>query len=227
MEKKYSWIFFVYTVTVLFFFYFEHEAGAQTREGRWGIGLRGGGAFLSEDISEGFKGQTGPIVSGHILYGLTDILSVGLNVEWEKHGIEVAGKSVGEAKTFSLIPFMEWRTITLGNASSYLSLGLGLNVNSFDRELQKVIITDNITTAEQISSLDRLLLKKFEPDNTWAVKISGGIDYFATQNLAVNTEVGWKSNSGDVEFCGASSGCKTNNWSASVFTALVGFRFYF
>ncbi len=38
-----------------------------------------------------------------------------------------------------------------------------------------------------------------EPDNTFALQIGGGVDYFIKDNIAINGELVWKLNSGDVE----------------------------
>jgi hypothetical protein len=110
---------------------------ADNLERNWGIGIRGGAALLHQDIAADFSGTTGPIISGNILYHLTDILSVGFNVEWEKHNIEVGGEDMGHAKTLSLIPFLEVHPIKVGALSPYGFLGLGLNVNSFKRHIEE------------------------------------------------------------------------------------------
>jgi outer membrane protein len=225
MKRVDIWMRLVCTGIVLFFAVFDHEVRAQSVEGKWGIGVRGGGAFSSENVSSDVDSKTGPIVSGNILYGLSDMFSVGLNMEWEKHDIEFSGRGVGEAKTTSIIPFVEWRPMVSGAASHYVSLGLGVNINSFSHDKQRTILSEDLT-AEEIADLS-ITPGKIDPDNTLAIKISGGFDYFATENLAVNTEVGWRSNSGDVEFCSISSGCETRDWNASIFTALLGLRYYF
>lgn len=226
MKKIDIWVRLVCTGVILFFAVFDHEVRAQSVEGKWGIGIRGGGGLPDEDVSTAFESKTGPIVSGNILYGLGDIFSVGLNIEWEKHDIEISGRGVGEAKTTSIIPLIEWRPIVSGAVSYYLSFGLGINMNSFNRDerRRRTILSEDLT-AEEIADLFTTPFE-VDPENTMAIKISSGFDYFAAKNLAVNTEVGWKSNSGNMEFC-FSLGCETRDWDASVFTALLGFRYYF
>lgn len=225
MKKVDIWVRLVCTGVILFFVVFDHEVRAQSVEGKWGIGIRGGGALPYEDVSTGFDSKTGPIVSGNILYGLGDIFSVGLNIEWEKHDIELSGRGVGEAKTTSIIPLIEWRPIVSGAVSYYLSFGLGINMNSFNRDERRRTILSEDLTAQEIAELFTTPFE-VDPENTMAIKISSGFDYFAAKNLAVNTEVGWKSNSGNMEFC-LSLGCETRDWDASVLSALLGFRYYF
>ena len=195
---------------VLLFTCFANEAHAQDTQGKWGIGIRGGMAFLSQDVAEETKGKEGPIVSGNILYGLTNTLSVGLNAEWEKHRVEAVGQEFGDATTVSVIPFAEFHALGLGAFSPYLSLGLGLNLNSFSR-----------------NSFGNLAFTKVDPKETISIKAGGGADYFATRNLALNAEVGWKGNPSKVDVCGPSIGCGTDDWKMSVFSVLLGLRYYF
>lgn len=199
---------------------------ADNLERNWGIGIRRGAALLHQDIAADFSGTTGPIISGNILYHLTDILSVGLNVEWEKYNIEVGREDMGYAKTLSLIPFFEVHPINIGALSPYGFFGLGLNVNSFKRHNPRIVIRDDMTPEEKLL-LDTLLLNKIDPGNTLALKIGAGADYFATQNLAINLEIGWKVNSGNARMCGPSEDCVTHPWEADAFTFLSGLRYFF
>jgi hypothetical protein len=203
--------------------------GAAAEEGRWGVGLRGGGAFLSQDLdlTQIFDGKTGPVVSGNLLYGLTDLFSVGLNVEWEKHKVEAGAADFGDAVTVSVIPFVEARGFETNGVSPYGSFGAGLNINSFDLRERDVILVDNLTP-EQVAALDpSSVIGKVDRRPTVAVKLGAGADYFFTRHVALNAEIGWKLNLGKAELCTLSGACRTDRWNASVFTALLGFRYYF
>lgn len=210
MKKTIASAWTVFISTALFFTCLVPEAGAQNVQGKWGIGIRGGATFLSQDVAEDVEGKTGPIVSGNILYGISDILSIGFNAEWERHGVEVIGVDLGDATTVSLIPFAEWHAVGLGALSPYFSLGLGFNINSFSR-----------------SDFGKLAFTKLDPKNTLALKIGGGADYFATRNLALNAEVGWKANSGEADACSPFVGCGTDDWKMSAISVLLGLRYYF
>ncbi|HZR46648.1 MAG TPA: outer membrane beta-barrel protein [Candidatus Manganitrophaceae bacterium] len=197
-------------MTVLFLFAgIVQEAGAEEGERKWGVGLRGGASFLSQeiDLTGSVKGKTGPMVGGDLLYRLNDLFSLGLDVEWEKHRVTALGFDIGDATAFSLIPFVSLHGYESGAFSPYGLFGLGVNINSF-------------------RIADSNLLSRADPDNTMAVKIGLGADYFATRHLALNTEIGWKLNLGEAALC-APAGCSSPRWNTSAFTALVGLRYYF
>ena len=195
----------LFFITALFFFFFTAQAGAQNIKGKSGVGVRGGVSLLSQDIAVGLEGKTGPLISINILYGNTDILSTGLDIQWERHKVEEIGvdTDIGEASTVSLIPFVELRAARIGNLTPYASLGIGVNINSFS--------VDNIN-----------------PETTFTVKFAGGADYFVTPDLALNAELGWKLNSGEVNACNSLTGdCVTDDWKISALNALFGLRYYF
>lgn len=153
-----------------------------------------------------FEADAGPIISGNIIYGVTNSVSLGVNLEWETHNVEFLGFDIGDANTLSLLPFVELRA-TYGSFVPYASLGVGININSFDEE-------------PIISPL------KFDPENTLAPKLGGGADYFLTPSFALNTELGWKLNSGDVELS-VPGLTATADYNASAFSILFGARKYF
>jgi len=199
----------------IFFLGLIPAADAQNTQGKWGFGIRAGGSFLTQDINDeipgvSFVGNPGPIVSGNIIYGVTNSVSAGVNVEWETHqtDIEVLGIEfdIGDATTVSLLPFVELRA-TYGSFVPYASLGAGINFNSFDVE--------PVLTPLQI-----------DPDNTFALKVGGGADYFLTPSFALNAELGWKLNSGDVELS-VPGFTATGDYNASAFSLLFGLRTYF
>lgn len=205
MTKAIKTLFFI---TALFFIFFTAQAGAQNIKGKSGVGIRGGASLLSQDIAVGLEGKTGPLISVNILYGNTDILSTGLDIQWERHKLEVIGEDIGEASNVSLIPFVELRAARIGNLTPYASLGIGVNINSI--------------------SVDHIPQTTFAVETTFAVKFEGGADYFVTQNLALNAEIGWKLNSGEVNACNSLTGdCVTDDWKISAFNALFGLRYYF
>lgn len=197
-------------MTVFFLFAgIGREAGAEEGERKWAVGLRGGASFLSQeiDLTGSVKGKTGPMVGGDVLYRLNDLFSLGLDVEWERHRVKALGFDIGDAAALSLIPFVAWRGYESDAFSTYGLFGFGLNINSF-----------------RIADSD--LLSRADPDDTVAVKIGFGVDYFATRHLAVNAEAGWKLNLGEAALC-APAGCSSPRWNTSAFTTLLGIRYYF
>ncbi|MFQ5780744.1 MAG: hypothetical protein ACE5HN_08170 [Nitrospiria bacterium] len=156
------------------------------------------------------------IVSANVLYSLSEIFSLGLNVEWEEHRVEKILNSldIGDATTISLIPFAQFRIPGLNGVSPYASFGIGLNINSFRDS------SDIRSICSQPCSID--------PENTFALKISWGIDYFVTPNVTLNPEFGWKLNDGDFDARGSVTGFEppTDNKN-NVFNMLIGIRYYF
>lgn len=222
MKKTFASLCTVLISTALFFICLTPEAGAQNIQGKMGIGIRGGAAFLTQDIAEVTEGETGPIISGNIFYGLTDTVSLGLIVEWERHKVEdttpgFPAFNLGDETTISLLPTVELRAAGLGAFSPYGSFGIGLNINSFNESSELAAFCAPVTCT-------------IEPENTFALKVSGGADYFVTPNLALNAEIGWKLNSGDADvivcFLGFCDAATVDN-KVSVLTTLFGLRYYF
>ncbi|HET6371294.1 MAG TPA: hypothetical protein VFG95_08855 [Nitrospiria bacterium] len=204
----------------------DRDAAAQSTPGKWAVGVRGGAAFFHQDVTEDLSGKTGPIIGGDVLYRFTDIFSLGLDVEWERHNFEVLGLDAGYSTTVSIIPFVEIHPVGTKAILPYASLGVGLNVNAFHPHPPVTVLTDNLPP-QLIVAISQLSLDKVDLDNTPAIKISAGVDLFATQRVAVNTEIGWKRNSGNGEFCNPFGGCKNDNWKADTYTVLMGLRYYF
>ncbi|MEC4687290.1 MAG: hypothetical protein VST64_03155 [Nitrospirota bacterium] len=149
----------------------------------------------------------GPIVSGNILYGPSNVVSLGFNVEWESHKVGDPGIDKGKVNTVSLLPFAELR-IHSGSFVHYYSLGVGININFFEED----------------SSLDP---REINMDNTFAVKGGVGADYFLTPTLAFNVEVGWKLNTGDETLRGGGAGSVPRTFEFSSLSVLFGPRAYF
>lgn len=197
-------------VSVVFSLFAAAPAAAQEIRGKWGVGVRGGMAFLSQDVAQDTQGDSGPMVSGQLLHGVNETLSVGVDVAWESHTVKAVGVEFGEATTISAIPFAEFRADGLGALAPYLSLGLGFNFNSFDR-----------------NSFGKRAFTKFDPKDTLALRFAGGADYFVTRSLALNAEAAWKGNAGKVDVCSPFIGCGTDDWKMSAFSVLLGLRLYF
>jgi opacity protein-like surface antigen len=175
------------------------------------VGFRAGAGILTQDLTTGLEGDLGPVVSGNFFYAVdhgNHGALLGLNIEWETHGVDVFGADLGDATTISLIPFVELRGAGMAPITPYVSLGLGANINSFD-----------------LSSAAGPFISKLDPPVTFALKVGGGADYFIDKNVALNGEIGWKYNSGDADVC--SGGCGTIDWDSSVFSFLFGVRYFF
>ncbi len=224
-------------IQVLFaaaFFSLLLASSAFAQAGQWALGLRLGPSFPTtssnrvstvDDFRERGSGsldlKTGPMVSGKIQYGLNDYFSLGLNAEWDSHRIPT--KSIrdsfgdtfaigGRFHTLSLLPFVEVRPVKLGDLSPYLALALGGNFNSVGSTPSGVFVAN--------------------ADNSFAVKVGGGFDYFLTRNLAFNSEVGWKLNRENLRFAGLDrpsldGATAKSRFHASTVSLLFGLRYYF
>ncbi len=193
---------------------------AQDIPGRWIVGIKGGSGFLPDEIVRRTDGKPGPIVSGTIAYSPIDLFSLGINIEWEAHKLE-PGVS-GNFTTVSLIPFTEIRLNVSRVFIPYASLGVGININSQTDARIKSCIGSFVGPGFAIFPCN------LEPDNSFALKVGGGIDYYISEALALNTEIAWKMNAGDAELCVEGSGCPgTVDFDANVFMILFGIRYYF
>ncbi len=179
---------------------------AQDTQGKWSFGLRGGISVYTQDIASGVDGDAGPIVSGVVTYGVSNVLSIGFNTEWETHDID---DLFGDANTVSLLPFIELRK-SFGQFTPYAFAGAGININWFAED--QILKSANI---------------KIEPENTFAFKGGVGADYFFTPSWALNTELGWKLNDGQAKVKVSGNKIGKDDFNASAFSALVGIRYYF
>ena len=196
---------------------FAQAADAPSLKGKWGFGLRGGVASLTQDVSDDAEWELGPIVSANLMYGLTDSLTLGLNVEWERNKLQSFDTDLGDAKTVSFLAFTEFR-MTCEALSTYLSFGAGLNFNSFE---------EDATIQTGCNAAYRVTCDEIEPENTFALKASLGVDYFVTSNLALNTDFGWKINRADAALKLGGVTVATRNFNVSLFAFLFGLRYYF
>ncbi len=97
MRKIIAYVCFIGFMSTSALFSFVPPAPAQNIEGKWGFGIRAGVSVSPQDLANSvlFAGDTvetdtGPLVSGNILYGINRNFSVGLNVEWETHSIDLS-----------------------------------------------------------------------------------------------------------------------------------------
>ena len=171
-------------VTMLIFLMAYNNVNAHTRLNvlnKVDIGLQGGFSFFTQDITELSHGDPGLIFGGNISYNITNLTSLGLDIETETHTIKILNDDIGKTRTVSIIPFVKIRDIESGIISPYWLLGVGVNLNSFDE-------------ASIIKGIE------FKPKNTVALKVGMGMDYFMKNSLfAFNWEFGWKFNTGEMK----------------------------
>ena len=182
----------------------------------WGTALRAGGSFYLEDAIATVSSDPAILINGQAFYHIDRNWHLGLSVEWEEHNATVNGVDFGTARTISLLPYIEFH-FPWGRWSPYASLAVGLNLNDFDEDNQ---IAANCA-ALGFGPCD------VSPDNTFAFRGGGGLDYFVTENLAINAEAAWKLNSGDGQITVGGTPVLQGTFDASVAQVLVGLRWFF
>jgi len=189
------------------------QAKGRSVGGDFVFGLRAGLIVPTQQILENLSSgtSTGPLVNLEGYYVLREWVRLGLMFEWQRYKINARDAEVGTLTTFSLLPVVELRptrdlmrnTVGFEWVIPYASLGAGLNVHSFSNGAQ--LGNDSVSFA-----------------NTFAFRVAGGFDFPITSNLAVNTEMAWKRDSGNFERNGLNG-----DFNASSLMFLFGLRVHF
>src|SRR6476660_8511952 len=192
------------------------QAKGRSVGGDFVFGLRAGLIVPTQQILEGLSSGTnvGPLVNLEGYYVLREWIRLGLMFEWQRYKINGRGAEVGTLSTFSFLPVVEFRptrdllrnTVGFEWLIPYASLGAGLNAHSF-------------SNGPQVGN-------DFSFPTTFALRVAGGFDFPITSNLAVNTEMAWKKDSGTFDRTAATGGL-TGDYNASSLMFLFGLRFHF
>jgi hypothetical protein len=213
--KKKCQLFFIIIVN----FVFITQVLAQNIDGKLGVGLRGGGGHVTQEVTEDIKARFGPIGEINVFYGASPKLLVGVDLSWESYYLLLPceGCRLGEATVVSVIPTVQYRLVDIGKFFPYVSLGLGINVNQFNE-------SDRFgRTCTGCGGIDT--------KNTFALKVGGGLDYFITPNFALNGAWSWKintsSNAGYDVRVGETSLVRSDDYRLHAFSLLFGFRYFY
>ena len=189
------------------------QAKGRSVGGDFVFGLRAGLIVPTQQILENLSSgtSTGPLVNLEGYYVLREWVRLGLMFEWQRYKINARDAEVGTLTTFSMLPVVELRptrdlmrnTVGFEWVIPYASLGAGLNVHSFSNGAQ--LGNDSVSFA-----------------NSFALRVAGGFDFPITSNLAVNTEMAWKKDSGTFERNGLNG-----DFNASSLMFLFGLRVHF
>ena len=138
------------------------------RPGEIVAGFRVGPAFSTTP----FLDTVGPNLNFQGLYGLNKWLRIGMTLDWQQIKISDTGRGSfgvdGQFSTITLLPvYLEYRPGRIGGLQPYVGTGIGVNINNK------------------------------EVANTFAWRAAGGLDYYITKNLALNTEVKYTRNTTD------------------------------
>jgi opacity protein-like surface antigen len=135
------------------------------RPGEIVAGFRAGPQFST---SPGLN-TVGPTINFQGLYGLNKWLRIGMTIDWGQFKISDAGRAStggsGQFSTVTVLPvYLEYRPGRIGGFQPYIGSGIGVNINNKDVA------------------------------NTFAWRAAGGVDYYITKMLALNTEVKYTRN---------------------------------
>jgi hypothetical protein len=176
------------------------------------LGLRAGVAIPTQTVLDNLSNNTsvGPLVNVEALYPLREWVRVGIMFEWHQHDIDLNGPQFGTLNIFSLLPTVEFRPTREAMQGRgiewfipYASLGTGINFHSF-------------SNAARLGNADVSF------DNTFALRLAGGVDFPITSQLALNTELAWNRDSGTYKLNGAEA-----DFNASSLNLLIGLRVQF
>ena len=189
------------------------DAWARDVEGKLGIGLRGGGAHLTQIVTGDLEGEFGPAANLSVFYGASPTLLFGVEVEWQAHTLNFDCEhcDIGNAVTVSVRPTAQFRNLDLGAFVPYLFVGLGVNVNRFNADEECPGCT-------------------IKAKNTVALKVGGGADYFVTPGLALNGEWGWSVNTSNADYSvaiGDRTYRRTDGYHLNAFSLLLGLRYFY
>jgi len=102
-----------------------------------------------------------------------------------------------------------------GEDSFYVFLGLGYNINSYDPKDRVKETANSLGVSYDV-----------EVDNTFALKVGGGLETFFTEDLAFNMEFGWKLNMGDAQEFVNGTEVLSGDFNGSALSVLIGLRYY-
>ncbi len=135
------------------------------RPGEIVAGFRVGPQFSTTPLLN----TVGPNINFQGLYGLNKWLRMGMTIDWGQFKISEEGRNSlgvnGQFSTVTLLPvYLEYRPGRIGGFQPYIASGIGVNINNK------------------------------EVPNTFAWRAAGGVDYYITKMLALNTEVKYTRN---------------------------------
>ncbi|MGQ9653435.1 MAG: outer membrane beta-barrel protein [Thermodesulfobacteriota bacterium] len=188
--------------------------------GRWAVGLRAGPSFFTQDVIQDVKeidSDVGPLVAGSLLYRVNEIFSVGFEIEWESHGVDIRGLDWGSASAISLLPFVEVHLPASERISPYLCLGFGYNINSLSPSDTARKAAADLFGADYDA----------EVDDSLAVKAGLGLDWFVSDRVALNGEAAWKLNKGDAAETLDGVAVNSGDFNGSSFALRLGVRVFF
>ena len=182
----------------------------------WGSEIRSSASLFTGTLVQDTSRNSGPVINGMILYTFDPNWNLGIRSEWTRHQVPPSGSDVGKAKTFSILPTLEFH-YRAGRLSPYINFGAGINFNTFDDD-------QNVATLCGVLGIGAC---DFSPEDTISARVGVGADFFISDQLAVNMESAWTRNSADLSLKIAGATAATRNFDGDSVEALIGIRYYF
>ena len=132
------------------------------------------------NISASSDAENAGIYGLDIFYGLTEHIAFDLSMTYRNTNIKVDGIDWGDVRTIALIPSLQFRYPLSQIVTPYIDFGMGININGFNES------SLSFGTAEDVIM-----------DNSLALKIGTGLDYFLKENLCFNITLDWVLNKAD------------------------------
>ena len=198
----------------IIWFVYGSFAWGQEQEYKWGLGLLGGFASFTGEISDvnDLEGEIGGLFSASAMTQLNKYISYGLGVEWNRHKLTRGTLSFGNASTvFLSVPF-EFHLGRARQVSPYAFLSSGYVVNLFKE-------SDSFKAAYGDQA-------HIEVANSLAIKTGLGLEMFLlSDHIAFNVEVGFRYSIGEMKIYGTTFRSSDDFYNNIVFIQF-GCRYY-
>ncbi len=197
--------FHVHLIPVLTLIAFVSCPLAARAEGDIVIGARGGASWVLGEVGGGKDAGAGGALNLHGGIRLAKPLLIGLMLDGERHDLKDAAASVhiGDAYTFSVLPFAEARLDLPGMpVVPFANLGIGVNFNYLNKSNSGLGAT-NVKNKE-------------------AYRFGAGCDFVLADTFALTAELAYKIN--DTSISNAASTITSGDARLNSFTFLVGGR---
>jgi opacity protein-like surface antigen len=162
-----------------------HAAEDTGQEGRVSVGIRAGIALPTQEIVDNTNTGLGHALNFQATYGLNRWINIGSMLTWQRLSVDVESpkSDLASLHTVTLLPlYVEYRPGRWGEVQPYLSTGIGVNFNSASES--DALKRNNVTLS---------------PNNTFAWRLAGGLDFAVTEHVLLNTEFAMNRNRGSIE----------------------------
>ncbi len=199
---------------------FSGTALAADTAGKFGVGVELGYNKIA-DASVPNQVATDAEFDGSFLFGgtgsyfFTDYFSMEMTLDYTKTDVDEIQSGVSTAMgEMTQIPWLLTGRFHYPNASivsPYIGGGVGYYFNNFDESNAWLIKTKT----------------NVDPENNFGFHLNGGVEVFATDNVAIDCDLKYTWTSADFEVSKAGKVLSKDSIDLDTFTGTVGLKFYF